>query len=36
MMNVAAYCYLDNPEVRAVTNYPRRGSEDQALFTLFD
>lgn len=31
MMNVAARCCLDSPEVGAVTNYPHRGSEARAL-----
>lgn len=36
MMNAAARCYLDSPEVRAVTNYPHTESEGRAAFTPSD
>lgn len=36
MMNAAARCCLDSPEVRAVTNDPHRGSEDRASFIQSD
>lgn len=36
MMNAAARCCLDSPEVRAVTNYPHRGSENRGSFIQSD
>lgn len=33
MMNVAAHCYLDSPEVKAVTNYPHRQVNTRPCWT---